>query len=46
MCMWFACIFMLWISTVAVSVMCMFAVFIYMYIVFAMCMCGIDVHYC
>ena len=24
------CIFMLWISTVAVSVMCMFAVFIYM----------------
>ena len=32
---WFVCIFMLWISTVAVSVMCMFAVFIYMYIVFA-----------
>ena len=30
LCMWFACIFMLWISAVAVSVMCMFAVFIYM----------------
>ena len=28
-------IFMLWMSTVAVSVMCMFAVFIYMYIVWA-----------
>ena len=25
-CMWFACIFMLWISTVAVSVMCKFFV--------------------
>ena len=35
MCMWFVCIFMLWISAVAVSVMCMFAVFIYVYIVCA-----------
>ena len=44
MCMWFACIFMLWISTVAVSVMCMFAVIIIH--VHCVCMCGIDVHYC
>ena len=35
-CMWFVCIFMLWISTVAVSMMCMFAVFIYMYIVWVL----------